>query len=998
MPPIPPQQPVPPVPRVPPKQTPTPPQFNPDPFGNATRGATPAKPPPPRPTAAKPQIPNDPSPAPGGSSGPKQGTDTSGMSNHEMAQFLKDSENDLQNISKFVSDMTAGMGKQIKALNAYAECSVAISHTMQLFSFNISSPKMDQDTIDLTQSAASVSGLGKVIHCNLEPKLKSELTEILNKYAAVERKIAMHQDHRRTVKEFVKKADDAQEKLTKLQGKNKVDLVKMSEVQHDRDSWNERCRKCAVETIEEWDQLKQSFFTCAMEEFNQYIRTHSRFYHDAVDAVDPLIQKAESWHQRAASVKSAQDESYIRQAQAMDSQKIVMKSPALQNFVTEEKNLVQTLEKILDNFLDNVMKDGSLFAEMGRDDVSVIFSGVRALYHLHSEILKNITASQSVVSTFNEQFVVHFVHTYERYCQSFLASQAKMYQCRTDSKAFSHLMKDVDSKIGRARGVDDFFADPLRRIEQYVQFFQDADQLHLSAADYDYCSRLAETMRELNEQASQALGINTVSKIMRNITNWPEGDNQYAAERRFVVRYLATSPQGQGEILLFNDIVLFAKKPIISIPGLNKGSLQYVHAFPVAGIAVRNVADDPSRRIAATIELADSSSNVSLQLSFDCDGTKGAVMSRIQDLQSQACVNMLFGVKLETLMQSKSQQTHGIPSIIDETCAVLEAKWLTLEGLFRISASKAELTEMRNRLDNGIPVNYNQFNGHSVAGILKFWLRSMPEPLIPFSMYHDFLNALAGRSPEDGVKNLTGLVRRLPALNRQCLHRIMCMLKQVMDHSSENMMNAGNISIVFSPLLLRDRGRDALPDLSSNTFDCVAAMVTNYDVVFGQYVPGSAGPRAPAPKKKINIGPVTREESARLNEEFMVFDENGASASVGPASSEAALSLRDIVKQGALLKNREKKQAVWDQRWVVVKKGWLYDFRNQRDTNCSIVPLQTAIVCEHTDPLGKQRFCFVVKPSNPAGMSDAQPTEYVFAAKSADEMSQWISAISVCVI
>jgi len=448
---------------------------------------------------------------------------------------------------------------------------------------------------------------------------------------------------------------------------------------------------------------------------------------------------------------------------------------------------------------------------------------------------------------------------------------------------------------------------------------------------------------------------------------------------------------------LFNDCVLFAKKPVIMIPGLSKRNLQYVHSFPVDSIAVRNVPDDPNRRIACMIELADSGDSTVMQLYFDSDSTKNSVLDKIQELQSQASLNKLFGVKLDSLMQSKSQKGHEIPTIIEETCVVLESKWLTLEGLFRISASKAELNDLRNRLDNGIPVNYNQFNGHSVAGILKFWLRSMPEPLIPFSMYSDFSTCVAGKSPEDGARTLAGLVRRLPPLNRQCLHRIMMMLKKVMDHSDVNMMNAGNISIVFSPLLLRDRGREALPDLSSSTFDCVAAMITSYDTVFGQYVP-SSGNRGPAPKKKLNINPINREESGRLDQEFMVFDEKGASASVGPASSEAALSLRDIVKQGPLMKNREKKQAVWDQRWVVVKKGWLYDFRNQRDTNCTIIPLQAAIVCEHNDPLGKQRYCFVVRPANTGAMSDPQNLEFVFAAKSAEELSQWISSISSCVI
>jgi len=634
---------------------------------------------------------------------------------------------------------------------------------------------------------------------------------------------------------------------------------------------------------------------------------------------------------------------------------------------------------------------------MGRDDVSVIFTGIRALYHLHTDLLKSIQATQSVVSTFNEQFVTRLVHTYERYCKAFGASQESLYQCKKKSKAFSHLIHDIEGKGAKGHNLEDLFAEPLLRIGKYVTFMQGADQLHLSAADYDYCSRLAETLRELNDQASQALGMNKVRQVMRNIINWPENENQFAPERRYVTRFSASSPQAQGELLLFNDCVLFAKKPVIMIPGLSKRNLQFVHLFPTDSVAVRNVPDDPQHRIAFMIELADSRDGSTMQLSFDSDNTKNTVMEKIQEQQSQASLNKLFGVKLDSLMQTKSQKGHDIPTIIEETCVVLEAKWLTLEGLFRISASKAELNDLRNRLDNGITVNYNQFNGHSVAGILKFWLRSMPEPLIPFSMYSDFSSCLAGKTGEDGIRTLANLVKRLPALNRQCLHRIMSMLKKVNDHCDVNMMNAGNISIVFSPLLLRDRGRDAIPDLSSSSFDCVSSMITNYDTIFGPYAPMS-GPRTSAPKKKLAINPITREESTTLDQEFMVFDEKGASASVGPASSEAALSLRDIVKQGPLLKNREKKQAVWDQRWVVVKKGWLYDFRNQRDTNCTIIPLQAAIVCEHTDPLGKQRFCFVVRPASSGAMSDPQTTEFVFAAKSADELSQWISSVSMCVI
>lgn len=696
------------------------------------------------------------------------------------------------------------------------------------------------------------------------------------------------------------------------------------------------------------------------------------------------------------------------------------KIPALQKFVGEEKALLGTLETVLDQFLDSVMKDGSLFAEMGRDDVSLIFSGVRALYHLHQDVLAGLAATGSVAATFSEAFVVRLVHTYERYCKTFLVSQEALYQCRKKSRAFAHLVQDVEARTG-GRAVEELFAAPLQHVAQCVALFRDADQLHLTAADYEHCARVGETLRELDAEAQQALGMNAVRQVVRGVAGWPEGENPLPVERRFVARFAAASPAAQGELLVFNDCAVFARRPALSLPGLGLGlgarrPLQYVHAFPVGALALRDVPDEPAARRGAGpgIELADATDNTVLALAFESDAAKAGALAALRDTLAQASSQRLFGVRLETLMQTRAQQGRDVPTIVADTAAVLEARWLALEGLFRISASKAELDDLRHRLDHGVPVDYTRVSGHSVAGILKLWLRSMPEPLVPFALYADFAAALAGRSADDGVRTLAALVRRLPPLNRQCLHRLMLLLHRVVDHAAENMMHASNISIVFTPLLLRDRAQQEmmlLGDHAGGTFDCVAALVTHCDAVFGPYTPlppalrgsggtggsGGGGGGAARRNKKLVVPPVTREESAALDASFMVFDEHGASASVGPAAAEAALALRDIVRQGALLRNRERKQAVWDPRWVVVKKGWLYDFRNQRDTNCAIVPLQSAIVCEHTDPLGKQRHVFIVRPANTGPSSDAIP-DVVFAAKSAEEMTQWICAISSCII
>jgi hypothetical protein len=64
------------------------------------------------------------------------------------------------------------------------------------------------------------------------------------------------------------------------------------------------------------------------------------------------------------------------------------------------------------------------------------------------------------------------------------------------------------------------------------------------------------------------------------------------------------------------------------------------------------------------------------------------------------------------------------------------------EGLFRISPFGGIVDEVKWALDKGIYVNFKQtkgFNSHVASGLLKMWLRSMSEPLIPFEMYDPIL-------------------------------------------------------------------------------------------------------------------------------------------------------------------------------------------------------------------------------------------------------------------
>ena len=67
---------------------------------------------------------------------------------------------------------------------------------------------------------------------------------------------------------------------------------------------------------------------------------------------------------------------------------------------------------------------------------------------------------------------------------------------------------------------------------------------------------------------------------------------------------------------------------------------------------------------------------------------------------------------------------------------------MQLEGIFRISALKDSLTQYKNDINNGKKVDFAEVeDSHLIPGLLKMWLREMPEPLLTFDLYSQFIKA-----------------------------------------------------------------------------------------------------------------------------------------------------------------------------------------------------------------------------------------------------------------
>lgn len=171
----------------------------------------------------------------------------------------------------------------------------------------------------------------------------------------------------------------------------------------------------------------------------------------------------------------------------------------------------------------------------------------------------------------------------------------------------------------------------------------------------------------------------------------------------------------------------------------------------------------------------------------------------------------LFGVPLQMLLIEADAR---LPATIHRLITTIELRGLYTEGLYRKSALasaveqlKRQLNEEHRSLTNDQSdakfVDLNQICVHVLAAVFKCFLRELPEPLLTYALYDDFLWAATVCEPEQRVQAIFVHIQKLPYIHFELLQRVLFHLARVAQHESDNRMNAHALAIVFAPSLLR---------------------------------------------------------------------------------------------------------------------------------------------------------------------------------------------------
>lgn len=182
----------------------------------------------------------------------------------------------------------------------------------------------------------------------------------------------------------------------------------------------------------------------------------------------------------------------------------------------------------------------------------------------------------------------------------------------------------------------------------------------------------------------------------------------------------------------------------------------------------------------------------------------------------QAPTRPVFGVSLARLYE---RDGLAVPQVVYQCITAVDFYGLTVEGIYRLSGSVPHVNKLKGMFDTNSDSPNLDFRNpenffhdvNSVAGLLKQFLRDLPDPLLTREHYTAFIEA--AKSDDETVRrdSLHAIINNLPDPNYATLRALTLHLHRVMDNSHTNRMNSQNLAIVFGPTLM---GTGANSDIS----------------------------------------------------------------------------------------------------------------------------------------------------------------------------------------
>ncbi|XP_073713066.1 GEM-interacting protein isoform X2 [Misgurnus anguillicaudatus] len=266
----------------------------------------------------------------------------------------------------------------------------------------------------------------------------------------------------------------------------------------------------------------------------------------------------------------------------------------------------------------------------------------------------------------------------------------------------------------------------------------------------------------------------------------------------------------------------------------------------------------------------------------------------------------IFGMDFNMLPR---EIPDAVPFVVLRCTEEIESRALGVQGVYRISGSKPRILKLCQAFEiQKDQVDLSDLSPHDITSVLKHFFKELPEPLLTFDLYNDFISVgkeIQRLSEKDNAAETVGIVDsillklkeltgRLPLCNYITVQHMMAHLNRVAEQYEDNKMSPGNLGIVFGPTLLRplvsgDVSMIALLETSYQAL-LVEFMISHYDEVFGPMVRSSTPP-PPVPTAPLPDTP--SKALSTLSPAESSSQDPGASSKERPRSLENRTIKRD---------------------------------------------------------------------------------------------------------
>ncbi|CAN9506573.1 unnamed protein product [Ophioblennius macclurei] len=159
-----------------------------------------------------------------------------------------------------------------------------------------------------------------------------------------------------------------------------------------------------------------------------------------------------------------------------------------------------------------------------------------------------------------------------------------------------------------------------------------------------------------------------------------------------------------------------------------------------------------------------------------------------------------FGVEVSRL----TSEERAVPLVVEKLINYIEMHGLYTEGIYRKSGSTNKIKELKLGLDTDVDnMNLDDYNIHVIGSVFKQWLRELPNPLMTFELYEEFIRAMGLQDKKEMMRGVYSVIDQLSKTHLNTLERLIFHLVRISLQEDTNRMSANALAIVFAPCILR---------------------------------------------------------------------------------------------------------------------------------------------------------------------------------------------------